>query len=113
MEHPPSGLRNIVHGRGLAALTPVICERSAAASPQKFARISRLLGGTGEKDCGKAIRDFLEKIDLRTTLGAEGVRAEDIDWMAENTLKVSAAGIANHPVRFSLEDIKEIYREAL
>ena len=26
MEHPASGLRNIVHGRGLAALTPVIYE---------------------------------------------------------------------------------------
>jgi alcohol dehydrogenase class IV len=113
IEHPPSGLRNIVHGRGLAALTPVIYERSLAAAPQKFARISQLLGGTSEKDCVKAIKDLLGAIDLRTTLGAEGVKAEDIGWMAENTLKVSAAGIANHPVRFSLEEIKAIYREAL
>ena len=26
MEHPASGLRDIVHGKGLAALTPIITE---------------------------------------------------------------------------------------
>jgi alcohol dehydrogenase class IV len=113
IEHPASGLRNIVHGRGLAALTPVIYARSIAGAPKKFAEISRLLGGKDEQDCVDRIRQFLAGIDLVTTLGGEGVKAEDIDWMAENTLKVSAAGINNHPVRFSLEEIKEIYREAL
>ena len=44
MEHPASGLKNIVHGRGLAALTPVIYEESISAAPEKFAMISRLLG---------------------------------------------------------------------
>ena len=28
MEHPASGLKDIVHGQGLAALTPVIVEAS-------------------------------------------------------------------------------------
>jgi alcohol dehydrogenase class IV len=113
IEHPPSGLRNVVHGRGLAALTPVIYARSISGAPQKFAEISRRLGGTDEKDCVDRIIQFLTGINLRVTLGGEGVKAEDIDWMAENTLKVSAAGINNHPVLFGLEEIKEIYREAL
>jgi alcohol dehydrogenase class IV len=113
IEHPPSGLRNVVHGRGLAALTPVIYARSIAGAPGKFAEISRRLGGTDERDCVDRITRFLADINLRATLGGEGVKAEDIDWMAENTLKVSAAGINNHPVRFGLEEIKEIYREAL
>jgi alcohol dehydrogenase class IV len=113
IEHPPSGLRNVVHGRGLAALTPVIYARSIAGAPHKFAEISRRLGGRDEHDCVDRINQFLAGIDLRTTLGGEGVKAEDIDWMAENTLKVSTAGINNHPVRFGLEEIKAIYREAL
>ncbi|MDR1929216.1 MAG: iron-containing alcohol dehydrogenase [Treponema sp.] len=113
IEHPPSGLRNVVHGRGLAALTPVIYARSIAGAPEKFAEISRLLGGADETDCVERIKKFLAGIDLLATLGGEGVKPEDIDWMAENTLKVSAAGINNHPVRFGLEEIKEIYREAL
>jgi alcohol dehydrogenase class IV len=113
MEHPPSGLRNVVHGRGLAALTPAICARSIAGAPKKFAEISRRLGGRDENDCAGRIKKLLAGINLKTTLGREGVKAEDIDWMAENTFKVSAAGINNHPVRFGLEEVKEIYREAL
>jgi alcohol dehydrogenase class IV len=113
IEHPPSGLRNITHGRGLAALTLVIYERSIGAAPGKFALISRLLGGRDEGDCVAVIRKLLKDIDLDVSLGKEGVLKEDIDWMAENTLKVSAEGIANHPVKFDLEGIKEIYQAAL
>jgi alcohol dehydrogenase class IV len=113
LEHPASGLRNITHGKGLAALTPPIIERSFAAAPAKYAEISRRLGGRDEKDCAAVIRELLTRIDLAVKLGGQGVKAEDIDWMAENTLKVSAAGIANHPVKFSLDEIKAIFREAL
>ncbi|WP_088229057.1 iron-containing alcohol dehydrogenase [Desulfosporosinus sp. FKB] len=113
MEHPASGLKNIVHGRGLAALAPVIFEESISGAPEKFAVISKLLGGKDENDCVPKIRELLTKIDLATTLGEQGVTLEDVDWMAENCLKVSAAGIANHPVVFSLEEIKKIYRKAL
>ena len=49
MEHPASGLKNIVHGRGLAALTPVIYEESISAAPEKFAMISRLLCAGNKK----------------------------------------------------------------
>lgn len=113
MEHPASGLRNIVHGRGLAALTPVVTEESIAEVPEKYAVISKLLGGRSEKDCADRIRSLLETIQLVTTLGEQGVQENDVDWMAENCLKVSAAGIANHPVVFQLEDLKRIYRKAL
>lgn len=113
MEHPASGLRNIVHGRGLAALTPVVFEESISGAPQKFAAISRLLGGKNENDCVNQIRSFLSKIDLLTTLGEQGVKEKDIDWMAENCLKVSAATLKNNPVVFGLEDLKRIYRKAL
>ncbi len=113
MEHPASGLKNIVHGRGLAALTPVIYEESISAAPEKFAMISRLLGGSDENDCVQVIRNLLKDIDLETTLGEQGINEADIDWMAENCLKVSAAGMKSHPKEFNLEDIKRIFRKAL
>jgi alcohol dehydrogenase class IV len=113
LEHPASGLRNITHGKGLAALTPPIIERSIAAAPAKYAEISRRLGGKDEQDCAAVVRKLLAEIDLNVNLSSQGVKAEDVDWMAENTLKVSAAGVANHPVKFSLEEIKEIFRAAL
>ena len=113
MEHPASGLKNIVHGRGLAALTPVIYEESISAAPKKFAMISKLLGGNDENDCVQVIRNLLKDIDLETTLREQGINEDDIDWMAENCLKVSAAGMKSHPKEFDLEDIKRIFRKAL
>lgn len=113
MEHPVSGLRDIVHGKGLAAITPVVMEASLEGCPDKFAKISQCLGGTDEKDCVEQIQKMLERLHLKTTLGELGVLEEDVDWMAENCMKVSAAGISYHPVTFQKDEIRELYRKAL
>lgn len=113
MEHPASGLRNIVHGRGLAALTPIITEKSWMGRREKYANISRMLGGTCAEDCADAIRALLGNIDLAITLSEQGIEEKDIPWMTENLFKVSAGNVANHPVRFEKEQISEIYHEAL
>ncbi len=113
IEHPASGLRDLVHGRGLAALTPVIYERTLSAAPETFETISKLLGGKTAADCPDRVRRFLEQIDLNTTLSQQGVQEEDIDWMADNCMQVSAMMLQNHPVAFSRDDVREIYRAAL
>ncbi len=113
MEHPASGLKNIVHGRGLAALTPVITRESIKGAPDKFAVISRCLGGTDENDCVDKINELLEAIDLKVTLSEQGIEALDVDWMVDNFFKVSAGNLSNHPVQFTREEIKEIYLKAL
>ena len=113
MEHPASGLKNIVHGRGLAALTPVITEASIPAAPEKYERIAECLGGDGKADCAEVLRGLLKKMNLEVTLSEQGITEEDIPWMSENCFKVSAAGIANHPAAFTLEEIQELYRRAL
>lgn len=113
MEHPASGLRDIVHGKGLAALTPVIMEESIEGNPEKFEAISKCLGGKDEKDCVEKVREILAALNLTTTLSEQGIREEDVDWMVENCFKVSVAGIANHPVTFDKEGIKRLYIKAL
>jgi Alcohol dehydrogenase, class IV len=113
MEHPASGLRDIVHGRGLAALTPEITRRSWSCAPQKYAEISRLFGGTGAEDCADRITELLERIDLRITLGEQGIAEKDIDWMAENCQKVSAAALEHHPRVFTPEEVRDIYYHTL
>ena len=113
MEHPASGLRDIVHGKGLAALTPVIVDASYKGNPEKFAAISKLIGGKDESDCGDAIRKILKELDLTYSLSELGINEEDVEWMTENCLKVSAAGIANNPVLFTAEEISGLYKEAL
>ena len=113
MEHPASGLKNIVHGRGLAALTPPIVERLAPALPGKFAEVSKLLGGKDEKDCADGIRRFLKAIELDIKLGDLGITADDVEWMTENCMKISIGNLKNAPVTFTGEEVAEIYREAI
>ena len=113
MEHPASGLKNIVHGQGLAALTLVIIEASYKGNREKFSKIARIMGGMTAEDCATKIRTLLRKLDLECTLSDLGIKEEDIPWMTENCMKVSAAGVMNNPVVFSKEEIAEIYRKAL
>ncbi len=113
MEHPVSGLKNIVHGKGLAALAPYVYEASIQGAPDKFLLLSRILGSRDEKDFVPAIKGLLSELQLTETLGDMGVEEKDLDWLTDNCLKVSAPSIANHPVVFTSEKIREIFRKAL
>lgn len=113
MEHPASGLKNIVHGQGLAALTPVVIEASYKGNRDKFGKIARIFGGLTAEDCSVKIRTLLKKLDLDLKLANLGIKEEDIKWMAENCMKVSEASIKNNPVIFTKEEIEEIYKKAL
>ena len=112
MEHPASGLKDIVHGKGLAALTPMIIEASYQGAPEKFAKLAKLFGGEKAEDLAGKVRELLEDIELTCTLSDLGIEEKDIPWMAENCMKV-AHSIANNPVVFSQEEIAEIYKKAL
>lgn len=122
MEHPASGLKDIVHGQGLAALTPVITGesiRKASANSnsysntlEKYRKISRCLGGTNEDDCEEQIREILTFLNLDITLKQLDIENEDIAWMGENCIRVSMAGIKNHPVQFSKEEIITLYQKS-
>lgn len=113
MEHPASGLKDIVHGKGLAALTPTIIEASYQGAPEKFAKLAKLFGGEKAENLAGKVRELLEDIELTCTLSDLGIEEKDIPWMAENCMKVSAHSIANNPVVFSQEEIAEIYKKAL
>lgn len=113
MEHPASGLRDLVHGLGLASLTPVVMEKTVAYAPEKCAVISKLIGGDGAHDCVDKINEILEKLNLKIGLKEQGISEDDIPWMVENFFKVSIGGLKNHPVEFSKEEIAEIFRLAL
>lgn len=113
MEHPASGLKDIVHGKGLAALTPVVIEASEKGDHFKFAKIARIFGGVTSKDLAPKIRTLLRNLDMECTLSDLGLSKEDIPWMAENCMKVSAASVANNPVVFTQEQIADIYKKAL
>lgn len=119
MEHPASGLRDIVHGQGLAALTPAVISffvqkiDKTSASAYKLADISRALGGTGIGDCADRLHSLLASLELTPTLGSLGITEADIPWMVENCKKVSVGSLANVPIFIEETDIAAIYKEAL
>lgn len=113
MEHPVSGLKDAVHGRGLAALAPYVFEASIKGAPHKFSALSRLLGGKGEWDFTDQIRSLITCLGLTEGLKDMGVEESDLNWLTENCFKVSAPSMANHPVVFTPEEVKEIYRKSL
>lgn len=113
MEHPASGLKNIVHGQGLAALVPTIIEASYRGDRYKFSKIARILGGITAEDCAVKIRTMLKQLDMYVTLSDLGVTEKDVSWMAENCMKVSSANVANNPVIFTQDEIEEMYRKAM
>ena len=108
-----SGLKNIVHGQGLAALAPTIIEASYKGNRYKFSKIARILGGITAEDCAIKIRTMLKKLDMYVTLSDLGITEEDVSWMAENCMKVSAANVANNPVIFTQYEIEEMYKKAM
>ena len=113
MEHPASGLKDIVHGRGLAALTPVVIEASYKGERFKFGNIARAMGGLTAEDCAVKVRSLLKALDMEIGLGDLGIEEKDIPWMAENCMKVSAAGVVNNPVVFTQEQIAQLYAKAM
>lgn len=113
MEHPASGLKNIVHGSGLAALTPVIAAASLSAAPRKYAEIAKRLGGRRAEDCPALLTRLQQQLHLPITLSEQGIEAADIPWMTENCFKVSLAAIRNHPAEFTADEISRMYEQAL
>lgn len=113
LEHPLSGLRNVTHGRGLAILTPPIFARFIEAAPQRFAAISRALGGTDEQDLIGILQEIIAVLGLSSTLSHEGVQAEDIPWLVKNAMRSSRGAIMSHPKVFSKEEIQQIYESCM
>lgn len=113
LEHPVSGLKNAVHGRGLAALAPYVFEASIHGNPKKFSILSKLLGGKDENDFTFKIKELITDLHLTERLGDMGIEEADADWLTQNCCKVSAPSIANHPVVFTPEEIKAIYLKSI
>lgn len=97
MEHPVSGLKDITHGRGLAAIEPAAIEATYRYNRFKFGRIARMLGGFTAEDCAPRMRTLLKSLDLDVTLGDLGIGKKDIPWLARNARKVSPGNLVNTP----------------
>ena len=97
MEHPVSGLKDVTHGKGLAAIEPKAIEATCKYNRFKFGRVARILGGFTAEDCAPRMRTLLKDLDLDVTLTDLGIEKKDIPWLAGNARKVSPGNLVNTP----------------
>lgn len=119
LEHPLSGLLNITHGEGLAALyLSIMKHTSSVILEEKYKRFCKAMGCKSNKssisdDAIEILEAFLIDLNLTYTLSDLNVKKEHIDWCVDNAVKTMEYAISNHPSSFSKEELKEIYIECL
>lgn len=121
LEHPVSGLLNIRHGEGLAAIFPTFMEYSCPSSPSRFKRIAEALGedvaGMDLKEGAlkslDAVKKLMAEIGLNMSLGKLGVKPEHLEWLAQNSLRTMSYAIGNSPRIPDAAEIAELYRWCL
>ena len=113
LEHPASGLRNIVHGEGLAALTCPVIRHTLPSGAEKYQELARRIGGPSATDILEALEALLTEVNLRVRLRDFGITEKDIPWMAQNCVKIFLGGLKAHPKFFELEELEQIYADAL
>lgn len=113
MEHPASGLRNIVHGEGLAALTCPVTRHTLPAAAEQYLELAKRIGGADAVDIVAELEALLSELNLEVRLGEFGISEADIPWMTDNCVKVSIGGLRAHPKFFEPAELSQIYREAL
>lgn len=119
LEHPVSGLRDVIHGEGLAALLPEVLERTWPHAVLPLSWVSAAMGEhaasaeLAAKNLASVVRSMQRELKLNRTLGELGVEVSDIRWLADNALKTMAASIENNPLVFDRKEIIQIYEACL
>ncbi|MDR3588645.1 MAG: iron-containing alcohol dehydrogenase [Negativicutes bacterium] len=121
MEHPVSGLFDVAHGEGLAALFLPTMKFACRQVPQKFAMIAKAMGTdiknmTIEAAAEKSIElvgALIARVNMVRKLRDFGVTQEHLDWLTANAFKTMKFVIDNNPRVPSPAEVKEIYRDSL
>lgn len=120
--HPLSGHYNLTHGQTLAALGVTYLQQNYKADPEKFAMVAKLLGysktdlSTTElaAKSPQALKNFLQKVDRDIQLeDLVDIDSEEIKKLAEDTVRTMEGGLLNNPRELNVNDVEELYREAL
>ncbi|MBO8135319.1 iron-containing alcohol dehydrogenase [Dickeya fangzhongdai] len=121
MEHPLSGLYNITHGQGLAALYPALMAFSWRDNVAGFAAVARAMSDdvaalSEEEQAQRSIvlvRQLLGTLALNFTLRDLGVDEKDIPWMADNCVQTMGFSLQQNPRIATRDEVEALYRACL
>ena len=120
LEHELSGMFDVAHGAGLAALWPSWARYVCAAAPSRFAALAKALFGIEAQDALTnasagidAMEAFFQKIGMPTSIGELGITLseEQIDELARKCSHDHSRTIGTIRT-LNEEDMKAIYRMA-
>jgi hypothetical protein len=109
MEHPLSGLYDMAHGDGLAALLPAWLGSLADIRQHRLDSLGEKV--FGERDGLAAVQGWLKRIGMNFKLRGLGVEREKLSALAGNAL-ATASWLRAHPKKLDAAAIEAIYRAA-
>ena len=109
IEHPLSGLYDIAHGDGLAALLPAWLADVSRVRADRVRLLGEQVFGAG--DGQKAVEDWLKSVGMRLRLEGLGVAKSVIAELAR-LAPISSPWIINNPTEVSQADLERLYRMA-
>ena len=120
MAHPLSAVYDIPHGTACAILLAPVLKFNAPATDERYREIARAMGVADVDDMNQeeyraaaieAVAKLSTDVGIPTKLSELGVKAEDIDFLAESAL--ADACTPGNPRDVTKEQIAEIYRSIL
>jgi alcohol dehydrogenase class IV len=112
---------HVPHGLACAIPLPHVMKYNATAVQGRFVEVAEALGErmvcrspvAAALRAGDAVAELMEDIGLPTRLAEVGVPDDDLDKLAEATLRDNYFVLPSNPRRVSLEDLKTLYRGML
>jgi len=119
LAYPLGGHYHIPHGLSNSLVLPSVLDFNASVASHLYAELAELVVGSplAGSDEAKtralidALRELITDVELPATLSAAGVRADDIDRLAEDAM-LQQRLLVNNPREVLLDDARTIYRSA-
>ena len=120
MAYPLGGMYNIPHGLANAVLLPYVVNYNIIGNPEKYAQAAEVMGydvdGMNLRDAARSVVEAIYMLNtdvgIPSTLADIGIEKESIAEMAKIALTVTRP-VENNPRKPSLEDVINVYHEAL
>ncbi len=120
LAHSVGGVAGTTHGETLAAMTPWTMRFSMRANPDKFKKIGMFLrdehdlhGQNLLEDSVAEVEKLIRDIGLNVPLSRQGVKAGDIERIADGVVRYMGGSIEIDPARPTKKDLVEILQKSL
>jgi alcohol dehydrogenase len=102
IQYPVGALTHTPHGLGVAVLMPYVMAFNRPACTAEYAAVGRAMGVAGDDPetladaAVRAVSDLLETIRIPRTLADLGLKSEQLEWVAQQSLLASRL-VTNNP----------------